>query len=196
MEEYPKKVNLKNGKEVTLRLMKDDDIDDLVKFYRSIPEKDRLFLRTDVTDRKNVVRRFGNPNYDYVYPILAFNKEKIVGIGTLFRAEFGWRRHLGEVRVVISPDFQRKGLASVFVREIFFRALKAKIYKLQAEMAETQESAMAAFERMGFRKEAILKKHVTDLRGRRRDLIIMTLDVEDFWYLMEDFVERHEFRMH
>ena len=196
MEEYPKKVNLKDGKEVTLRLMKDDDIDDLVKFYRSIPEKDRLFLRTDVTDRKNVVRRFGNPNYDYVYPILAFNKEKIVGIGTLFRSEFGWRRHLGEIRVVISPDFQRKGLATIFVRELFFRALKAKIYKLQAEMTEIQESAIAAFERMGFRKEAILKKHVTDLRGRRRDLIIMTLDVEDFWYLMEDFVERHEFRMH
>ena len=105
-------------------------------------------------------------------------------------------RNLGEVRVLINPDYQRKGLATIFVKELFFRALKAKIYKLQAEMTEGQESAVAAFEKMGFRKEATLKKHVTDIRGRRRDLIIMTLDVEDFWYLLEDFVESHEFRMH
>ena len=48
-------------------------------------------------------------------------------------------RNLGEIRVVISPDFQRKGLATIFVRELFFHSLKVKIYKIQAEMMETQE---------------------------------------------------------
>lgn len=196
MAEYPKIVNLKDEKKITLRLMKQDDLDKLLEFYCLIPEKDRLFLRVDITDRKNVEWRFGKWNYDFVYPILACDEEKIIGIGTLYRPEFGWMRNLGEVRVLINPDYQRKGLATIFVKELFFRALKAKIYKLQAEMTEGQESAVAAFEKMGFRKEATLKKHVTDIRGRRRDLIIMTLDVEDFWYLLEDFVERHEFRIH
>jgi len=196
MSEYPKTVSLKNGKNIELRLMKDADLDTLVDFYQSIPEKDRMFLRTDITDRGNVEKRFGNLNYDYAYPILAFHENHLVGIGTLFRPEFGWMRNLGEIRVLISPDFQRHGLATIFVRELFFKALNAKIFKLQAEMTEVQKTAISAFERMGFRKEATLKKHVTDIRGRRRDLVIMTLDVEDFWYLLEDYVESHEFRIH
>jgi len=196
VDEYPKTVKLKDETKVVLRLMKNEDMDTLVKFYQTIPEKDRLFLRIDITDRKNVEQRFGNLDYNYVYPVLAFHNDKLIGIGTLFRPEFGWMRNLGEVRVLIAPDYQRKGLATIFVKELFFWALKVKVYKLQAEMTEVQESAIASFERMGFRKEATLKKHVTDIRGRRRDLVIMTLDVEDFWYLMEDYVESHEFRIH
>ncbi|MDZ7342256.1 MAG: GNAT family N-acetyltransferase [candidate division KSB1 bacterium] len=196
MAEYPKTIKLKDESQVVLRLLTEDDLDRLLEFYRTIPEADRLFLRTDVTDKRNVELRFGRLDYDTVYPILALSDDKIIGIGTLFRAEFGWKRNLGEVRVLIAPDFQRKGLATIFIRELFFHALKMKIYKLQAEMIEGQDSAIAAFERLGFRREATLKKHVTDIRGRRRDLVIMTLDIEDFWYLIEDFVEGKDFRIH
>ncbi len=196
MAKYPKTVKLKDDTSVTLRLMVESDLDALCEFYRTIPESDRLFLRIDVTDRSNVERRFGRLNYDYVYPILALVDDRIIGIATLFRAEFGWKRNLGEVRVLIAPDFQRKGLATIFIRELFFHALQVKIYKLQAEMVDNQQSAIAAFERLGFREEARLKKHVTDIRGRRRDLVIMTLDIEDFWYLIEDFVESRDFRIH
>jgi RimJ/RimL family protein N-acetyltransferase len=196
MAEYPKSITLKDKTKIVLRLMEDKDMDSLVQFYQSVPESDRLYLRVDVSERKNLERRFGNLDYNHAYPILALENDKIIGVGTLFRPTFGWMRNVGEIRVVIAPDYQRKGLATVFVRELFFRALKAKVFKLQAEMAETQESAIAAFERLGFRKEATLKKHITDVRGRRRDLVIMTLDVEDFWYLIEDFVESHDFRMY
>jgi len=196
MAEYPKTITLKDKTKIVLRLMEDKDMDSLVQFYQSIPESDRLYLRVDVSDRRNLERRFGKLDYNHAYPILALENDKIIGVGTLFRPTFGWMRNVGEIRVVIAPDYQRKGLATVFVRELFFRALKAKVFKLQAEMAETQESAIAAFERLGFRKEATLKKHITDVRGRRRDLVIMTLDVEDFWYLIEDYVESHDFRMY
>ena len=196
MAEYPKTIELKDKKKIVLRLMEDNDLDSLITFYQSIPEADRLYLRVDVTERKNLEHRYGNLNYDYVYPLLAMDENKIIGVGTLFRPEFGWLRNIGEVRVVIAPDYQRKGLATIFVRELFFRSLKAKVFKLQAEMAENQESAIAAFEKLGFRKEATLKKHITDVRGRRRDLVIMTLDVLDFWHLIEDYVESRDFVMH
>lgn len=196
MAEYPKTIKLNDDKNVTLRLMVKEDLDSLLEFYRSIPEVDRQFLRIDVTDRKNVERRFGNLDYSHVYPILAFDENKMIGIATIFRAEVGWKRNLGEIRVLIAPDHQRKGLATIFVRELFFHALKAKIYKIEAEMVEDQVSAIAAFERFGFRKEATLRKHVTDIRGKRKNLIIMTLDIEDFWYLLEDHMESYDFRIH
>jgi RimJ/RimL family protein N-acetyltransferase len=105
-------------------------------------------------------------------------------------------RNLGEIRVVISKKYQRKGLATILTKELFFQALNRKLYKLQAELMDTQLSAITAFERLGFRKEANLKKHVTDINGIRRDLIIMTLDVEDLWYLMEDYIKTPDFRIH
>jgi RimJ/RimL family protein N-acetyltransferase len=173
-----------------------EDFDALLEFYRSIPAENRQFLRIDVTNRKNVERRFEKLDYKHVYPILALDEGKIIGIATMFRAEIGWKRNLGEVRVLIAPGFRRKGLGTIFVRELFFHALKSGIHKIQAEMVEAQKSAIAAFERFGFRKEATLRKHVTDMNEKRENLIIMTLDVEDYWYLIENQVEDFDVRIH
>ena len=130
MAELPKDVILKDKKKVTLKLMEEKDFESLVAFFRTIPESDRLYLRIDVTKKNNLERRFGDLNYDRVYPILASDKKKVIGVGTLFRPVYGWMRNLGEIRVVIAPDYQRKGLATIFVRELFFRALNAKVFKL------------------------------------------------------------------
>lgn len=124
-------------------------------------------MRIDVTNRQNVEQRFAMLDYIHVFPILALDGDNIIGIATMFKAEMGWRRHLGKVRVLIAPEYRRKGLATIFVRELFFHALKTKIYKIAAEMVEDQESAIAAFEKFGFHKEAVLRKHVTDIHGKR-----------------------------
>ena len=196
MEEYPKSVKLKDGTKILLRIMKDEDIDDVIEFFQSIPDEDRLYLRSDTKDPETVKLRFGKLDYDTRFPILAVKDNNIIGMATLFRAEFGWMRNLGEIRVVISKKYQRQGLATILTRELFFQALKKKLYKIQAELMDTQLSAMAAFEKLGFRKEATFKKHVTDIKGVRRDLIIMTLDVEELWYLMEDYIKTPDFRIH
>lgn len=196
MEEYPKSVKLKDGTKVVLKVMTGDDLDNLINFFQAVPDEDRLYLRSDTKNPETVKRRFGKLNYDTMCPILSIIDGKIIGIATLFRPEFGWMRNLGEIRVVIAKKFQRKGLATILTRELFFLALKKKLYKIQAELMDTQLSAMAAFERLGFHKEATLKKHVTDIKGIRRDLVIMTLDVEELWYLMEDYIKTPDFRIH
>jgi RimJ/RimL family protein N-acetyltransferase len=196
MDDYPKTIELKDGKKVTLQVMTNDDLEAVIAFFQSLPEEDRLYLRSDTGNPENVRRRFGNLNYENMFPILVMFEGEIAGIATLFRAGFGWMRNLGEIRVVIAPSFQRKGLARILIRELFFQALNKNLYKLQLEFMDTQESARIAAEHMGFHKEAILRKHVTDINGIRRDLIIMTLDVEDMWYLMEDHVKTPDFRIH
>lgn len=187
-EKYPKEVKLKDGRQVHLKLLDLDNMDQLIHFFQALPLEDRMYLRNDVFNPKYVKRRFGEINYDLKYPVIALNKEEIVGIGTLFRAEFGWERNLGEIRCVVSRSFQRKGLCTILVRELFLRALKTDLYKIQAEVIEDQKSAIATFKRMGFHSEAILKKHVTDIHGNRRNLVIMSLDIQDLWSIMEDFI--------
>ena len=196
MNTYPKSMELKDGTKITLRIMIDDDLEAVIAFFQALPEKDRLYLRSDTKNPENVRRRFGNLNYDNMFPILVILKEEIVGIATLFRAEFGWMRNLGEIRVVITSALQRKGLAKILIRELFFQALSKQLYKIQLEFMDTQEPARIAAEHMGFHKEATLRKHVTDINGVRRDLIIMALDVEEMWYLMEDYIKTPDFRIH
>ena len=53
---------------------------------------------------------------------------------------------------------------------------------------ENQHSALAAFKRMGFKNETVLEKHVTDVNGNRQNLIVVSLDIEELWNIMEDFI--------
>lgn len=189
MEKYPKTVKLKNGKEVIIRNFEEKDMDMLVNFFQSLPLKQRMYLRIDVMKKQNLLRRYGNIDHDRMYPVIALDNNKIIGEGTIFRFEFGWKRKLGEIRVVVAEDYQRLGLGSVLTRELFLYAVTTDLVKVQAEVMDTQEAALAAFKRIGFKEEAVLKNHVTDRDDNRRDLIIMTLDIEDMWRVMDDFVQ-------
>ena len=135
-DKYPKTVKLKDGRELDLRLLENNDLDSLIVFFQSLPLADRMYLRNDVINPEYVKRRFGEINYDIRYPVVAWNNQEIAGIGTLFRAEFGWERNLGEIRCVVGKSFQRKGLCTILVRELFLRALKTDLYKIQAEVVE------------------------------------------------------------
>ena len=189
MEKYPKEIHLKSGEIIVLNPLQDDEMEKLITFFQSLPVEDRMYLRSDVKQRENIVKRFGTLNYDIRFPLIANYQNRIIAIGSMYTAEFGWTRNLGEIRVVVSPDFQRKGLCTILVKEMFFHAIAKDLYKIQAEIMENQKSAISAFERMGFKKEAILNKHVTDINGERHNLVIMCLDIKDLWYLMEDFIQ-------
>ena len=189
MEKYPKELSLKNQKSVLLRLLTKNDFDDLVSFFQNIPVRDRMYLRIDVMKRENILKRFGQINYDNMFPLIALNEGHIVAIGTIYRSLFGWMRNLGEIRVVVSPEYQRQGLCTILTKELFFHALTTDMYKIQAEVMENQKSAISCFERLGFKQEALLKKHVTDIKGNRHNLIIMSLDIHELWLIMEDHIE-------
>ena len=189
MDKYPKELSLKNSKAVELRLLTEDDFDRLVDFFQKLPIKDRMYLRIDVMKRENILKRFGTIDYNNMFPVIALASEKIIAIGTMFRSQFGWMRNMGELRVVVSPEYQREGLCTILTKELFFHSLTTDMYKIQAELMENQKSAISCFERLGFKKEAVLKKHVTDIKGIRHNLIIMSLDIQEMWLLMEDYVQ-------
>ena len=189
MDKYPKSVRLKNSNDIELRLLNEDDIDMLVDFFQNLPIKNRMYLRIDVMKRENILKRFGTIDYTNMFPVTALVDSKIIAIGTIFRSQFGWMRNLGELRVVVSPEYQRQGLCTVLTKELFFHSLTTDMYKIQAELMENQNSAISCFERLGFKREAILRKHVTDIKGNRHDLIIMSLDIQELWLLMEDYIQ-------
>ncbi len=188
MERYPKALKLRGGQQVTLRPLVEDDFDRLLAFFKSLPAEDRLFLKSDVTDREVVERWTKNIDYDSVLPVLAITGEEIVANATLHLNRHGWLRKSGEIRCVVARPYQRSGLGTLLVRELVEHAANRGVERLTSQITTDQRGAIRMFERVGFKQEAVLHKHVVDVTGRWRDLVIMTNNTSDIWREMEDLL--------
>jgi len=190
--EYPKVYHLKDGTEVTLRLMTKDDFDSLLTFFRKLPEEDRMFLKEDVTDPSVIQTWIRRLDYDSVFPILAFIGDELVGDGTLHMQSHGWMRHVGEVRIVVSKDHQRQGIGFLLARELFYTATRKGLSKIEALAMEDQIGAIKSLQRLGFKQEGLLRDYVLDMKGKKHNLIILTHSSDELWKKMEDIVIDHD----
>ena len=188
--DYPKEVVLKNGKQVTLRLLIKKDKQKLIDFFSRIPMEDRMFLKEDVADVSVIESWIKSIDYTRVIPIIAeIDDEKIIGDATLHMRTFGWTRHVGEIRIVTEREFRRQHLGFLLAREIFQLAMSLKLEKVVAEMMENQYAAISVFQTLGFSKEASLEDHVMDLNGDKHNLVIMSQNVTSLWEKITDIIE-------
>jgi L-amino acid N-acyltransferase YncA len=178
---------LKDGKQVVIRSLRSKDLDKLMAFYRSLPIEDRKYLRVDVTDRKVVAQRMKSVGHDDVLRIIALYKDQVVGDGALELSGEGWRKHQGELRVIVARAFRRRGLGLIMMRELYFLAAARNVKKLVAKMMRPQKSARAICLRLGFREELLIPDYVEDLSGKTQDLVIMTCDLNVLWSELEEF---------
>ena len=173
---YPWTTTLKD-KQVTLRLMKPDDRDALLAFAKSLPEDDLLFLSVDITRHEALDQWVHNIRNGQIRTVLAEANGKLVGHGTLNHNELQWTRHLGEIVLLISPEYRGIGLGNLLADELFSIARELGLQKIIARMASEQRGAFQVLERLGFRAEALLADYVIDRDGRTHDLIVMSHDV-------------------
>jgi L-amino acid N-acyltransferase YncA len=167
LDEYPKKITLPDGCSLTLRPMERNDQYALYSFFVSLAGEDRRFLRNDVTDRKLIEKWARNLDYDRVLPILAEHEGRIVANATLHYQTFGWGRHVAEVRVTITPEFQGRRLGAALLDEITHLAAQGRVKKLLARIVTNREGVIQAFERAGFSKLTILENYVKDLQNQQ-----------------------------
>lgn len=177
LEEYPKKVKLKDGALVTLRPMTRDDEHGVYMFFNSLSEATRQFLRNDVIDRKIITGWMRELNYEKTLPIIAEYEDKIVANATLHRKTFGWGRHVGEVRIAIDADFQGRGLGGILSDEICRIAVDSGLKKLVARIITARIDAIRAFENSGFQSIAVLKHYVKDINQNFADIAIMVKEL-------------------
>ena len=172
---------MKDGTEVTVRLLGPQDIDRLMEFFASLPEDDRKYLKFDVMDRKAVTKRLRRVDSGDDIRIVAVHGGVIVASGALELSGDAWSKHQGEIRVIIAHPFQKRGLGTVMIRELYFIAVQNQIQTIVARMMRPQVGAQKIFRRLGFREESMMPDFVKDLQGSSQDLIVMTCDVRELW---------------
>jgi L-amino acid N-acyltransferase YncA len=154
------------------------DADRIMAFARALPADDLLFLRTDITDPGVVAQWVRNLGAGRTITVLAEADGDLAGYASLHYSEINWQRHLGEIRLQAGSRFRSQGLGRALAGEVFGIARGLKLRKLVAQMTTDQRGAIATFERLGFRPEALLQDFVMDRAGRTRDLMVMAYDVE------------------
>jgi RimJ/RimL family protein N-acetyltransferase len=176
-----KVAKLTDGTEVILRPMTKDDEEALHLFFQGITEDQLQVLRHDVKDR-NVIHKWAvNLNYERVIPLLALVGEEIAADATLHRTSYGWKRHIGVVRIVVAPKYQGLGLATLMLNELVRLAHELGLEKLWAEIPLDAVKAIRACRNAGFVCKAVIEGLVKGVNNLNQDILIMVCDIHTFF---------------
>lgn len=171
--EFPKRLSLEGG-DIELRRMSTSDEAAVLAFAGRLEPHELLFLRRDIRKPKVVaawLREIEAGQYD---TLLAWRGDEVVGCATLVRDPLSWSAHVAEIRAVVAQTMRGRGLGTSLVREVFRLALVGGAEKIFAQMTTDQQGAIAVFEGLGFKPEAILREHVRDHAGTSYDLVVLS----------------------
>src|SRR3979409_1849888 len=169
---YPRRVATEAG-EIEFRLMSPADEAAVLEFAQKLPGHDLLFLPRNISEPKVLAAWIKEIERGSITSLLAVKSGRVVGCGTIVRDPHSWSPHVGEIRNVVSPDVRGQGVGRALSQETFALALSMGLEKLLVQMTVDQTGAIAIFEGLGFKAEALLHDHVRDLNGNKHDIVVL-----------------------
>lgn len=169
---YPRRIRTDAG-EIEFRLMGRADEAAVLAFAQKLPTHDLLFLPRNISQPKVLSAWINEIERGAIVSLLAVKDSAVVGCGTVVRDPHSWSPHVGEIRMVVSQDVRGQGVGRTLSQETFALALGAGLEKLSVQMTVDQQAAIALFESLGFRAEALLREHVRDVDGRTHDIVVL-----------------------
>lgn len=169
---YRKFINTNSGKRVLLRPLLEEDQKRLYDLFSAAPAEDLKYLKDDLKNPAIIERWVSNLNYDHVLPLVAHCDDKLVGDCSL---HLGRRnlRHMGVVRIFLSPDYRGVGLGTKMIQEIEEVARKKDLMFLVAEIILDHVGLVKAFRRLGYDLRCTLDDYFIDRENKTHDVAIL-----------------------
>src|ERR1700689_1711838 len=183
---YPRRVATEAG-EIEFRLMSHADEAAVLDFARKLPVQDLWFLPRDISEPKVLAAWVKEIERGAIISLLAVKEGRVVGCGTLVRDPLSWSPHVGEIRNVVSAEVRGQGVGRALSQETFALALSAGLEKLMVQMTVDQTGAIAIFDGLGFKAEALLRDHVKDKSGRKHAIVVLGHNVAQVRAQMEAY---------
>jgi RimJ/RimL family protein N-acetyltransferase len=183
---YPRYVNTDAG-EIEFRLMTRADESAVLEFAKKLPTHDLLFLPRNISEPKVLSAWINEIERGAITSVLGLKEGRVVGCGTLVRDPHSWSPHVGELRMVVSTDVRGQGVGRALSQETFLLALGVGLEKLSVQMTVDQRAAIALFESLGFKAEALLRDHVRDVDGKKHDIVVLGHNIAQFSAQLEAF---------
>ena len=183
---YPRHAKTDAG-DIEFRLMSRADEPAVLVFAQKLPTHDLLFLPRNISQPKVLSAWIHEIERGDITSLLAIKDGRVVGCSALVRDPHSWSPHVGEIRMVVSQDVRGQGVGRALSQETFALALGAGLEKLSVQMTVDQRSAIALFESLGFKAEALLHDHVRDIDGKKHDIVVLGHNVAQFQAQMEAY---------
>jgi len=183
---YPRRVTTEAG-EIEFHLMTRADEAAVLDFAKRLPTHDLLFLPRNISQPKVLSAWINEIERGDIVSLLALKDRAVVGCGTVVTDAHSWSPHVGEIRMVVSLDVRGKGVGRALSQETFALALSAGLEKLSVQMTVDQQAAIALFESLGFKAEALLRDHVRDVAGQKHDIVVLGHNVAQVQAQMEAY---------
>ena len=183
---YPRHAKTDAG-EIEFRLMSRADEGAVLEFAKKLPTHDLLFLPRNISEPKVLSAWINEIERGAITSLLGLKEGRVVGCGTLVRDPHSWSPHVGELRMVVSTDVRGQGVGRALSQETFVLALGSGLEKLSVQMTIDQRAAIALFESLGFKAEALLRDHVRDIDGKKHDIVVLGHNIAQFSAQLEAF---------
>jgi N-acetylglutamate synthase-like GNAT family acetyltransferase len=176
------------GLRIQIRTFTAEDADAMLSFARLLPPHDVLFMRRRISEPKVVAAWIKEAEAGRIPTLVAAKDGVIVGSAAILTDPLSWSQHVAEFRLVVSAEVRGHGVGKALMQESLKQAVSIGVDKLMAYLTVDQRAAIAVFEEIGFKPEAVFQAHVKDLQGNKHDVVVLCLDVERYMERMQTFV--------
>lgn len=176
------------GQGIQIRTCTAADEQAMLSFARSLPPHDVLFMRRRISEPKVVAAWLKEAEAGKIPTLVAVRDGVIVGSAAILTDPLSWSQHVAEFRLVVSAEVRGHGVGKALMQETLKLAVSMGVDKFMAYMTVDQRAAIAVFEEIGFKPEAVFEAHVKDLQGNKHDVVVLSLDVERYMDRMQAFV--------
>jgi ribosomal protein S18 acetylase RimI-like enzyme len=150
------------------------DLAGLRKFIVQISAGDRTYFRDDLLADGVIESWIDKPSGAYC---IAEVDGEVAGLLVL-EPGISWSAHVGEVRIVVAPQFRRRGIGRSLARHALLAGVERGLDKLVVQVAAEDEATISMFEDLAFEPEALFLAHVRDDLGSTHDLLVLAHFVE------------------
>src|SRR5450432_2816496 len=183
---YPRQVKTDGG-DIEFRLMSRADEAAVLAFAQKLPTHDLLFLPRNISQPKVLSAGINEIERGAITSLLAVKAGTVVGCGTLVRDPHSWSPHVARSGWWCRRTCAGRASAARLSQETFALALGAGLEKLSVQMTVDQQAAIALFESLGFKAEALLRDHVRDVAGKTHDIVVLGHNVAQVRAKMEAY---------
>jgi RimJ/RimL family protein N-acetyltransferase len=172
---YPQEGVLRDGRRVLLRPFTEKDVDSLYDFFHRMPGEYRRFAWDNV-DNRSLIEAWGREiDYGKVFPLLAFDGQRIVADATLHTRKGGPLRLVGRIKWMMDPQFRGGGLGTLLVQQLIHIARERGLRHVNAMLiSDLEADAVETLHGLGF-TSYVQTGYGTDPDGNQHDMTKLVL---------------------
>ena len=173
LDKYPLETKLRDGTQVVVRPLARKDDTKLEKFFRVVPQEERLFIKQPITDKMLFRQWCRELDYERNLPLLMLHGNKIIGEATLHQRGGGWKRHIGLITLLTHPEYRGRDVSRVLVSELIRIARDCGLRRLEAELNGERKIALQVLARLGFSELIHVEDYVMDMKAVTHDYVLL-----------------------